>query len=165
MRAFFCAKESEATMIHLRFESTLPARPDVVWRWITDVRCLRREMRPWLWMSIARGIRNLQDLQVQPGTPLFTSWLWLFGVLPLGTSRLTLLALEPGRVFVEQSPMTGMRLWRHARSLHLQNDGTRVVDQLTVDPLLPALVVRAFLQLFFTSRHRALRRRAARQAC
>lgn len=148
-------------MIHLRFESTLPAHPDAVWRWITDVRYLRQEMRPWLWMSIPHSIRNLQDVNIQPGTPLFISWLWLFGVLPLGTSELTLLTLEPGRGFVEQSPMTGMRLWRHERTLQAQGDGTRVIDQLTVDPLLPAFVIRVFLQLFFTSRHRVLRQRAA----
>ncbi|WP_256657233.1 hypothetical protein [Pseudomonas sp. 2FE] len=76
--------------LSLRFESTLKASPEQVWRWITDVRCLRAEMRPWLWMSIPRDIRSLEDLDIQPGQPLFTSWLWLFGILPLGTSRLTL---------------------------------------------------------------------------
>ena len=151
-------------MIQLRFESTLPVTPEIAWGWITEVHSLRQEMRPWLWMSIPLGLRNLQDVQVQPGTPLFTSQLWLFGVLPLGTSKLTLLTLEPGKGFVEQSPMTGMRLWRHERTLQPLDGGTQVVDQLTVDPLLPDFIVRAFLQLFFSSRHRVLRRRAARQA-
>ncbi|MDG9925997.1 MULTISPECIES: hypothetical protein [unclassified Pseudomonas] len=149
-------------MIELRFESTLPITPENAWRWITEVRGLRQEMRPWLWMSVPRHIHNLRDVAVEPGRPLFTSWLWLFGVLPLGVSRLTLLSLTPNQGFVEQSPMTGMRLWRHERSLAPVAGGVRLVDQLTVDPLLPAPLVRLFLHLLFNSRHRTLRRRATR---
>jgi ligand-binding SRPBCC domain-containing protein len=150
--------------ISLRFESTLKSDPSQVWRWITDVRCLRREMRPWLWMSIPFGVRNLEDLDIQPGEPLFTSWLWLFGLLPLGVSKLTLLELTHGVGFIEQSPMTGTRLWRHERRLEsAENGGTRVIDQLTVEPLLAAWLVRGFLRLFFASRHRALRARDRKQ--
>ncbi|WP_256677910.1 hypothetical protein [Pseudomonas sp. SJZ079] len=122
-------------------------------------------MRPLLWMSIPKGIRNLEDMKVQPGQPLFTSWLWLFGWLPMGKSRLTLLSLTPGVGFIEESPMTGMRLWRHQRRIEVQGSGSRVIDELSVDPLLPALLVKAFLQLFFASRHRVLRRRDASQVC
>jgi ligand-binding SRPBCC domain-containing protein len=147
-------------MIELHFESTLPITPETAWRWITEVSCLRQEMRPWLWMSVPRQIRNLQDVAVEPGRPLFTSRLWLFGCLPLGVSRLTLLELTPGSGFVEQSPMTGMRLWRHERSLEPVEGGVKLVDRLSVDPLLPAPLVRLFLRLFFTGRHRTLRRRA-----
>lgn len=158
MRAFSIG--GFAVPLTLRFESDLPASREQVWSWITDVQQLRAEMRPWLWMSVPRGVRNLQDVQLQPGQALFTSWLWLFGCLPVGTSRLTLLELRPGDGFVEQSPMTGMRLWRHQRDLQTLANGTRVIDQLTVESLLPAFLVKAFLQLFFASRHRALRRRA-----
>jgi hypothetical protein len=147
-------------MIELRFESTLPITPETAWRWITEVHGLRQEMRPWLWMSVPRGIHNLEDVAVEPGRPLFNSWLWLFGCLPLGVSRLTLLQLTPNQGFVEQSPMTGMRLWRHERSLEPVAGGVRLVDRLTVDPLLPAPLVRLFLRLLFASRHRTLRHRA-----
>ncbi len=148
-------------MIELRFEVRLNAPPDTVWGWITDVRCLRAEMRPWLWMSVPRGTRNLADTDLHTGQILFTSWLWLFGLLPIGTSRLTLLELEPGLRFVEQSPMTGMRLWRHERQLQAWGEGTLLVDRLTVRPLLATALVKGFLQLFFASRHRNLRRRQA----
>lgn len=148
--------------ISLRFESTLRADPERVWRWITDVRCLRDEMRPLLWMSIPRGIRNLEDVAIVPGEPMFTSWLWLLGILPLGTSRLTLKELRAGEGFIEESPMTGMRLWRHERRLEPCAQGTRVIDQLTVEPLFGSPLVKTFLRLFFAGRHRALRRRADR---
>lgn len=148
--------------LSLRFECILRADADLTWHWITDVRCLRDEMRPLLWMSIPRGITNLEDLLVIPGQPLFTSWLWLLGVIPLGTSRLTLREVRHGEGFIEESPMTGMHLWRHERTLEPCALGTRVVDQLTVKPAFGAPLVKLFLRLFFASRHRALRRRAAR---
>ncbi|EQM67861.1 hypothetical protein ABS648_24990 [Pseudomonas solani] len=146
--------------IELRFESTLAVSPGQAWSWITDVDRLREEMRPWLRMTVPAGIRNLEDLAFQPGEPLFTSHLWLFGCLPLGTSRLTLRELNPGVGFVEESPMTGMRLWRHERRLEVQGNGTRVIDRLTVEPLFGAPLVRLFLRLFFANRHRVLRHRA-----
>lgn len=148
--------------IDLRFTSELNIPPAQVWQWITDVQLLREEMAPWLWMSVPKGLNSLADVQVEPGQVLFTSWLWLFGFLPLGTSRLTLLTMEPGLGFVEQSPMTGMRLWRHERRLEDLPGGTRITDTLRVEALLPAFIVRPFLTLFFRSRHRALRSRAAR---
>jgi ligand-binding SRPBCC domain-containing protein len=149
--------------LHLSFTSTLPADPECVWRWITDVRSLRAEMHPWLWMSLPKGLCNLEDLSFEPGQPLFTSWLWLFGVIPIGTCQLTLQSLNPGASLVEQSPTTFMRRWRHARRIELREEGTRLTDELTIDPLLPAVLVRPLLQFFFNSRHRTLRRRAAHQ--
>ncbi|MEQ9725244.1 hypothetical protein ABRP29_06340 [Pseudomonas sp. WHRI 8822A] len=148
-------------MIELRFESRLNAPPSTVWGWVTEVHHLRAEMRPWLWMSVPHGTHNLADTQLRTGQALFTSWLWLFGVLPIGTSRLTLLELTPGVGFVEQSPMTGMRLWRHERHLQAWGEGTHLVDRLTVRPLLATALVKGFLLLFFATRHRNLRRRQA----
>lgn len=98
--------------ISLHFESRLQASPEQLWRWITSVDGILREIRPLLSMSVPPGIRSLEDLEVVPRRPLFRSHMRLFGLLPLGTSQLTLLELTPGRGFIEQSPMTGMRLWR-----------------------------------------------------
>ena len=103
--------------ISLHFESRLQASPEQLWRWITSVDGILREIRPLLSMSVPPGIRSLEDLEVVPRRPLFRSHMRLFGLLPLGTSQLTLLELTPGRGFIEQSPMTGMRLWRHERRI------------------------------------------------
>ncbi len=93
--------------ISLHFESRLQASPEQLWRWITSVDGILREIRPLLSMSVPPGIRSLEDLEVVPRRPLFRSHMRLFGLLPLGTSQLTLLELTPGRGFIEQSPMTG----------------------------------------------------------
>jgi len=148
--------------IELQFESQLAVSPAQAWRWITNVDDLRGEMRPLLWMSVPWGLRSLEDTGLPIGQPLFTSWLWLFGLLPLGISRLTLRELTPGTGFIEESPMTGMRLWRHERRIEPQTAGVLLIDRLTVEPYFGAAVVKLFLRLFFANRHRVLRKRAAR---
>ncbi len=145
--------------ISLHFESRLQASPEQLWRWITSVDGILREIRPLLSMSVPPGIRSLEDLEVVPRRPLFRSHMRLFGLLPLGTSQLTLLELTPGRGFIEQSPMTGMRLWRHERRI-LPTPGEAgeclLIDQLTVRPLFAAGLVRWFLTRIFRHRHRVL---------
>ncbi len=149
-------------MIMLRFESTLRASRDQVWHWITDADALRAEMRPLLKMSVPKGLHSLAS--VVPGQPLFTSWLWLFGVLPLGTSRLTLTQITPGIGFIEESPMTAMRYWRHERRIEDDPEHpsqVRLIDELRVDPYFTPILLKLFLRLFFNNRHRVLRKRCA----
>ena len=73
--------------ISLHFESRLQASPEQLWRWITSVDGILREIRPLLSMSVPPGIRSLEDLEVVPRRPLFRSHMRLFGLLPLGTSQ------------------------------------------------------------------------------
>ncbi len=53
--------------ISLHFESRLQASPEQLWRWITPVDGILREIRPLLSMSVPPGIRSLEDLEVVPG--------------------------------------------------------------------------------------------------
>lgn len=149
-------------MLMLRFESTLPISRDLAWQWITDADALRAEMRPLLKMTVPKGLHSLDG--ITPGRPLFTSWLWLFGLLPLGTSRLTLTQIRPGEGFVEESPMTAMRYWRHERRIESdrkQPQQVRLVDELRVDAYFAPRLLRLFLIAFFTNRHRVLRKRCS----
>ncbi|MFO6379056.1 hypothetical protein ACLBYN_41485, partial [Pseudomonas aeruginosa] len=50
--------------ISLHFESRLQASPEQLWRWITSVDGILREIRPLLSMSVPPGIRSLEDLEV-----------------------------------------------------------------------------------------------------
>ena len=101
--------------ISLHFESRLQASPEQLWRWITSVDGILREIRPLLSMSVPPGIRSLEDLEVVPRRPLFRSHMRLFGLLPLGTSQLTLLELTPGRGFIAAGLVRWFltRIFRH----------------------------------------------------
>ena len=145
----------------LVFESELRASRERLWDWITDVRCLRREMRPYLHMTAPPGVRRLRDLDPKPGVPLFLSVILLFGILPVDYSRLTLHAIEQGQGFLEQSPMGSMRHWAHRRQLlpHSQHAGTVVLrDTLCFEPRFAVRPTVWFVERFFSHRHAVLRR-------
>jgi hypothetical protein len=80
--------------VKLVFESALACSRAELWAAITDLRCLRREMMPYLRMTAPPGVRRLTDVRVTPGTPLFASAILYFGFLPLDHSRLPCCAVR-----------------------------------------------------------------------
>ena len=147
-------------MIALRFESHLAAAPDTVWRRVVSVDGIADEMTPLLRMTFPRGMRELPSEGFVAGQKLCRSWLLLLRVLPIDWSDLTLVELEPGRRFLERSPMLSMAFWQHERIVAPSAQGSRVVDNLTFRPrLLPRVLARASVALFFRHRHARLRRR------
>jgi ligand-binding SRPBCC domain-containing protein len=144
--------------VDLTFRSELRAPQDRVWAWITSVEGISRELWPLLRMTAPRNVRNIQDIPIEPGRPLFRSWVLLFGLLPIDRSDLTLLRLEQGRKFVEQSPMLSMRLWRHERTLEPSGERTTLTDKLTFEPRLATTLTRWFIATVFAHRHAVLRR-------
>jgi hypothetical protein len=153
-------RDMSAKTISLHFESPLRASREAVWLWITSLEGISAELRPLLRMTAPRGVRSLDNLNFVPGRRLFRSHVWLFGLLPLDRSDLTLLELDLGRGFLEQSPMLSMRLWRHERRiLDCPGDPDAVLlsDHLTFTPRwLPGLVG-WFLRRVFQHRHAVLR--------
>lgn len=147
-------------MLTLHFTSQLDASPETVWEWISHADTLREEFQPWLHLSAPDGIESLANLDIVPDQPIFTSWMWLFGVLPIGRSKVTLKELTPGVGFVEESPMTGVRYWRHERRIHANNGGTLLDDEVTVVPYpFASLRTRLLVSLLFKHRHKVLKAR------
>ncbi len=144
--------------LELTFTSHLAAQPEEVWRWITSMKGISRELAPILRMTAPRGVTDISTVQIQPGRPLFRSWVLLLGILPIDRSDLTLLTLEPGKGFVEQSPMLTMKVWRHERHLEPSAGGTLLTDKLTFPPRLARSVTRWFIGTVFNHRHAVLRR-------
>lgn len=144
--------------IELTFTSHLGAPRQRVWAWVTSVDGISRELWPILTMTVPHHVKNLQDVQPQPGHPLFRSWVLLCGLIPVDRTDLTLLELEEGTGFVEQSPMLSMRLWRHERTLTEGGERTTLTDKLTFAPRFGSAVVAWFIRTVFTHRHAVLRR-------
>lgn len=147
--------------------SPLAASQEELWTWLTSPAGVKSEFPWWMSMSFPRGVDDLATTNVPLGQPLFTSWLRLVGVLPLGRIRLTFTELRMGVGFVEQSPMTSMRLWRHERWLEVAEenlDGTVLLhDRLTFQPMLSLPLVRKLVHSViaaqFKHRHAVLRER------
>jgi hypothetical protein len=146
--------------ISLRFESKLHVSAARVWEWITSIEGISAEMRPFFRMTVPKGVRSLNDVKIEPGVRMFRSYVFLFGVLPVDYSDMTLVELDPGWGFVEQSPMGSMKLWRHERRIApCPSDPSAVllVDQLTFRPRIAQRFVGWFISQVFTHRHKVLR--------
>jgi len=135
---------------------------DRAWEWISSVDGIAAEMRPYFRMTAPPGVARLTDLKVELGRPLFRSRVFVFGVLPAGSWDLTLVALEGGRGFVEESPSTSMRCWRHERRLADHADGVKLTDHLTFEAKLASAAVGWLIERVFHHRHRVLRERLER---
>ncbi len=146
------------SQIELTFRSALSAPRDRVWAWVTSVEGISRELSPIVRMTTPRGVKRIGDVPIEPGKPLFRSWILLFGIIPIDRSDLTLLRLEDGRGFVEQSPMLSMSLWRHVRTLEADGERTLLTDELTFRPRLATALTRWFIEKVFHHRHAVLKR-------
>ncbi len=140
------------------FSSTLAADRERVWLAATSIAGLRQEMMPLLAMTAPPGIDRLTDVPMTSGQPLFRSRLLLGGVIPAGTSALTLESFDPGSGFVERSPMTGMAHWQHERRIIARGTGCTVTDTLTFEPRYLPWLTNRLVSMFFHHRHRRLRR-------
>jgi ligand-binding SRPBCC domain-containing protein len=146
--------------VSMRFESELRAPAGDVWKWITSVEGISAEMWPYFRMTSPNNVRSLSDIELRPGVRMFRSHVFLFGVLPIDYSDMTLMQLDPGQGFVEQSPMGSMKLWRHERRIAPSSsnpEAVHLVDELTFQPRMAKNLVCWFIKRVFTHRHRVLR--------
>jgi ligand-binding SRPBCC domain-containing protein len=139
--------------------SLVPAPPEEVWERIITPAGINHELRPWMRMTLPRGIERIDPETVELGKPIGRSWVLLFGVLPFEYDDVTLVELEPGRRFLERSPMLSQRSWQHERVVEPAEGGSRVTDRIRMEPRLglPAAPLRPVFRAVFRHRHRRLR--------
>ena len=143
--------------VELIFRSELHAPRERVWTWITSVEGISRELSPILRMTFPANLTSIGDAQPELAKPLFRSWFLLFGFLPIDRSDLTLLRLDDGMGFLEESPMLSMSLWRHERTLEAKGEWTHLTDKLTFTPRLATALTSWFVRTLFAHRHAVLR--------
>ena len=147
-------------LINLRFESELHAPVARIWEWITSIEGISTEMWPYFRMTTPKGVRSLNDVQIEPGIRMFRSYIFLFGVLPIDYSDMTLIEITPDQGFIEQSPMGSMKLWRHERRIAPSPStpsAVLLIDHLTFQPRIAKHFVGWFIHRVFIHRHRILK--------
>jgi ligand-binding SRPBCC domain-containing protein len=144
--------------VRVTFESRIPRSAAELWRWSTSAHGVQAEMAPVLKMTFPDGMHHIPQDQESLGKPLGNCRFLLFGLVPVDLSRLTFVEMEPGRRFVEQSPLLSMKSWRHERLIEPSEEGARVVDTLEFTPRMAGGVVAWFVSRFFAHRHAMLRR-------
>ena len=145
--------------------SRVAAPAAVVWERAITEEGINHELRPWLRMTMPRGLRGATIDDVAVGEPLGRSWILLGGVLPVDYDDLCLVEVEPGRRFLERSAMLSMRMWQHERIVEPAGPGAcEITDRLGFELRRPLRwvpgsrrVARAIVSFLFRHRHRRLR--------
>ena len=139
--------------------SLVPAPPDRVWERIITPAGINHELRPWMRMTLPRGFAGLDPESIELGKPIGRSWILLFGLLPFEYDDVTLVELEPGRRFLERSPMLSQRTWQHERTVDAAEGGSQVTDRVRMEPRLgiPGAPQVPIFRAVFRHRHRRLR--------
>jgi hypothetical protein len=114
----------------------VPAAPERVWERVITPAGINHELRPWMVMTVPRGLERLDPETVRLGERIGRSWVLLFGLFPFEYDDITLIELEPGRRFLERSPMLSMRSWQHERIVEAAEGGSRVSDRIRMEPRL-----------------------------
>lgn len=130
---------------------------DEVWCAVTTPRGVNAELAPFIRMTFPQADLKLTDAALD--TPLFGSWILLFGLLPF--DRHTFVIHEIGaRYFIETSRSLLQKLWRHERSLTQSARGTIIRDVVTVTPRFSfaAPLTGAIVRAIFRHRHKRLAR-------
>ena len=148
--------------MHREFEisSVLPVEVERLWGHCCSMRGVSRELWPLIRMTYPEGSDSLVPEPLVPGETLFRSTLLLYGAMPVDWTDLTLVELEPGRRFLERSPMATQLVWEHERVLEPGPEGTRITDRLRWQGRFPgaAALFGAAVPILFTWRHRRLRK-------
>jgi ligand-binding SRPBCC domain-containing protein len=143
---------------HRTFTSHLRAPADEVWRRVTTMSGVNAELMPLMRMSFPKDAANLDASSMPLGRAGFRSIITLFGLIPFDRSDVTFVEFEPGRRFLERSPMLSQHEWQHERIVTQTETGCEVTDRLTYTPRLPGFIVHWFVGVLFRHRHRVLRR-------
>lgn len=138
--------------------SLLSAAPARVWERVSTMAGVNHELGPWLRMTAPVGAR-FGPAAVTPGERLFRSRLLLLCVLPVDYDDLTFVRIDPGRGFLERSPMLSARVWEHERVIEAADGGCRVTDRVRFVPrvAIAAPLQRWIVAAVFRHRHRRLR--------
>ena len=147
--------------LEFSFSTRLRAPAREVWAHASRLSGVNAELAPLARMTSSRAFSEL-DLERAPlGTRAFRSWILAFGFLPIDYDDLTLIELEPGRRFLERSPMGTQRVWQHERIVEPAEGGCVVSDRVRFVPRIGLLgpLHLAIFRLAFGLRHRNLRRR------
>ncbi|HMJ14537.1 MAG TPA: hypothetical protein VK524_24160 [Polyangiaceae bacterium] len=123
---------------------------------------VNEELGPWLRMTVPPEASEMHLDEAPLGTPLFSSWVLLGGLVPIDRHHFMLSAVEHGRGFLEDSTSWTQRRWQHQRSVEPSGEQACIVtDRLTFTPRLSPMgpLLARIIGAVFRRRHARLAER------
>ncbi len=129
-----------------------------VWNIITTMEQVNNELYPFARMTYPINKNHFCKLIETPNKKIFTSWILLFGFLPIDIHFFKLEKLEEGKAFYENSSSIMHKYWKHTRLLIAENKNTILIDEVHFSPRVPLLgaILFPIYKKIFSNRHRQL---------
>lgn len=147
-------------MIRMKFEisSSLEISPDELSELLT-MRGVNRELSPLIRMTAPAQWADRPIFEWPSGQALFSSWILLFGIIPIDRHRFFFRSIDRLRGFAEESSSLTNRLWHHRRDFDWHGTTCRVTDTVEFQSRLPVLayILAPVYRFIFRHRHRVLR--------
>lgn len=123
------------------------------------MRGVNRELSPFVRMTVPAEWADIPIARWPTGTSLFTSWILLFGVLPVDRHRFCLRSVDDEGGFDEVSSSIINRSWRHRRLLSWAESDVTLTDRVDFTCRLPLMghLLLPVYRAVFVHRHRMLR--------
>lgn len=152
-----CGKDMSSGQFKITSRLAIPA--DVLLESL-NLNSVNAELAPWVRMTAPPDYRDKPISSWPVKTSLFSSWVFLFGFLPIDRHHFYMESVGP-EGFNEASSSWMNRSWKHRRTITSVGDQTEVTDELEYLSKLPFLtpLLGIIYRAIFQSRHRYLRRR------
>lgn len=144
----------------MKFEvsSKLEISPDEVSELLT-MRGVNSELSPLIRMTASPQWANRPIFEWPTGRVLFSSWILLFGIIPIDRHTFFFQSMDRQRGFAETSYSLTNKLWHHCRDIDCSRANCLVTDTVEFQcrvPLLTYLLAPAY-RFVFRHRHKVLR--------
>ena len=144
----------------MKFEisSNLRISPDHVSGLLT-LDGVNRELSPLIRMTAPPEWSNRPIFEWPTGRVIFSSWLLLFGLIPIDRHKFFFQSIDRQRGFAEESSSLTNKLWHHRRDIDRNGTSCRVTDTVEFQCRLPLLefILAPVYRFVFKHRHKVLR--------
>ncbi|KFZ28143.1 hypothetical protein IDAT_11190 [Pseudidiomarina atlantica] len=117
------------------------------------------ELNPFIRMTVPSEWSSKPIFEWPTGNVLFSSWILLFGILPIDRHTFFFQSIDRQSGFAEASSSLTNRLWHHRRDISRNGTSCRVTDTVEFQFRLPVLayVLAPVYRFIFKHRHQVLR--------
>ena len=126
---------------------------------LLTMKAVNRELSPLIRMTAPSEWSSKPIFEWPTGKVLFSSWMLLFGILPIDRHTFFFQSIDRQWSFAEASSSLINKLWHHRRKVDRSGASCRVTDTVEFQCRLPLLeyVLAPVYHFIFTHRHRVLR--------